>query len=84
MRYPNWVSHYREMRESEGLQPLPLDVSRWDITKLYEQLVLVLGHDIPGAKQEIEAFNYIQTSFLGKAMIHFLYTNVTMEVSPGS
>lgn len=21
MRYPNWVSHYREMRESEGLQP---------------------------------------------------------------
>lgn len=68
----------------KACSPLPLDVSYWDITKLYKQLVLVLGHNIPGAKQEIEAFNHIQTSFLREAMINFLYINVTMAVSPGS
>lgn len=38
-----------------------------DITKLYEQVVLVVGHDIPGAKQEIEAFSYIQITSPGAA-----------------
>lgn len=68
----------------KACSPLPLDVNCWDITKLYKQKVLVLGHDTPGAKQEIEAFNYVQTSFLQEAMINFLYTDVTMVVSPES
>lgn len=68
----------------KACSPLPLDVNCWDITKLYKQMVLVLGHNIPGAKQEIEAFKYVQTSFLREAVINFLYTDVTMAASPGS
>lgn len=51
----------------KACSPLSLDMNCSDITKLYKQVVLVLGHDIPGAKQEIEAFGYVQITSLGAA-----------------
>ena len=42
-------------RDGEGQQAT---VSGYELL-LYKQDVLVLGHDNPGAKQEIEAFSYI-------------------------
>ena len=43
--------------------PLSLDMNCSDITKLYKQVVLDVDHDIPGAKQEMEAFSYIHITF---------------------
>jgi hypothetical protein len=47
-----------------------------DITKLYKQVVLVLGHEIPGAMQEIEAFNYVHLTSSREVDDDFSYNNI--------
>lgn len=49
------------------------------LAKWYKQAVLVLGYDIPGAKQEIEAFNYVHITSprtVDDKFPLYLYTNI--------
>ena len=54
-------------RKVKACSPLSLDVNCLDITKFYKQVILLLCHYIPGAKQEIETLYYIHITSLGEA-----------------